>query len=59
MENTHDTESRERIVQVSGGYDLKKEIDSWKRDLRNSGSVQMSETGWPGVRPGTRRICRK
>jgi len=47
------------MVRVPDGYKLEKEIGSWKGDLRNSGSVQMSEAGWPGVRPGTRRICQK
>ncbi|KYM80697.1 hypothetical protein ALC53_08866 [Atta colombica] len=49
----HATQRKERKVQVAI-VTIWKEIDLWKRDLRNSGSVQMSEAGWPGVKPGTR-----
>lgn len=46
-------------MRIPAGYDPEKEIDSWKGDPRSNGSVQMLEAGWPGVRPGTRRICQK
>ncbi|EGI60022.1 hypothetical protein G5I_11810 [Acromyrmex echinatior] len=52
-ESTRDTEKGTKGA-GSDSYDLEREIDLWKRDLRNSGSVQMSEAEWPGVRPGTR-----
>ena len=54
----HAIQRKERKVQVAI-VTIWKEIDLWKRDLRNSGSVQMSEAGWPGVKPGTRPICQK